>query len=80
MRIGTTRIKNNKYSSHVLFKIPSYNIKRIKIYSNTLREKVHCSQVSNGNKNRLDHEYFNQIHEENFCILALKVVKTNLID
>ena len=23
-------------------------------------KKLHCSQVSNGNKNRLDHEYFYQ--------------------
>ena len=27
-------------------------------------KKVHCSQVSNGNKNRLDHEYFYQSNIE----------------
>ena len=54
MRIRTTRKKNN-YRSDLLFKTPSYNLNKI-----LFREKAHCSQVSNGNKNRLNHEFFYQ--------------------
>ena len=35
-------------------------IKRNKFTATFSEKKVHCSQVSNGNKNRLDHDYFYQ--------------------
>ena len=60
MRIRATRIRNCDYRSHTLFKSPSHNLNRIQLHSNILREKVHCSQVSNGNRNRLDHKSFYQ--------------------
>ena len=43
-------------------------------------KKVHCSQVSNGNKNRLDHESFYQSNQKDFYISALTIVKTNYAD
>ena len=48
-------------------------------FSATFSEKkVHCSQVSNGNKNRLDHESFYQSNIERLVHLsALKTIKTN---
>ena len=58
MRIRTTRNRNNKKISNTLFESPSYNLKRISIHSKVFRGKVYCSQVSNGNSNRLDHESF----------------------
>ena len=63
MRIRITRHRNNNYSSSTLHKSPSYNFNRIEIY-NQICEKVHRSQVSNGNKNRLDHESFHQSNIE----------------
>ena len=60
MYIRTKRNSNNGYSSDTLIKSPSYNLNRIQIHSNILREKVHGSKVSNGNKNRLDHKSFYQ--------------------
>ena len=44
------------------------------------KKKIHCFQVSNGNKNRLDHESFHQINKKEFYILVLKIVKTISID
>ena len=44
-------------------------------------KKVHCSQVSNGNKNRLDHESFYQSNMERLLHLSpedcKKLIKTN---
>ena len=41
-------------------------------------KKIHCSQVSNGNKNRLDHESFYQSNIEIILHNNLKIVKMNL--
>ena len=43
-------------------------------------KKVHCSQVSNRKKKRLDHESFYQKILKDFYISALMIVKTNLTD
>ena len=64
MRIRTSRNRNNKYISHTLFKSPSHNLNGIQIHNIILREKIHCSQVSNGNKNRLGHVSFYQSNIE----------------
>ena len=58
MRIRTTRNRNNKNIGNTLFKSPSYNLNRISVHSKFFREKMYCSQVSNGNKYRLDQESF----------------------
>ena len=41
-------------------------------------KKVHCSQVSNGNKNRLDHESFYQSNIERLLHLSLQDCKNEL--
>ena len=43
-------------------------------------KKVHCSQVSNGNKNRLDHESFYQSNIKRHLHLNLTIVKMNFSD
>ena len=43
-------------------------------------KKVHCSQVSNVNKNRLDHESFYQSNIERLYIENPTIVKTNYSD
>ena len=40
-------------------------------------KKVHCSQVSNGNKNRLDHEFLTKVTSRDFYNSAPKTAKTN---
>ena len=48
-------------------------------FTATLSEKkVHCSQVSNGNKNRLDHESFYQSNIERFLHLRPQDCKNEL--
>ena len=50
-------------------------------FTETISEKkVPCSQVSNGNNNRLDHESFYQVISKDLYISVLKTVKTNLND
>ena len=48
------------------------------------RQKVHCSQVSNGNQNRLDLELdmnlSTKVTSKDYCTSALKNAKTNLKD
>ena len=43
-------------------------------------KKVHCSQVSIGNKNRLDHESFYQSNIERFLHLNPDIAKMNYSD
>ena len=43
-------------------------------------KKVHCSQVSNGNKNRLDHESFYQSNIKRLLHLNPEIVKMNFND
>ena len=53
--IETTNVTATLYSKARATTVPGYN------FTATFSEKkVHCSQVSNGNKNRLDHESFYQ--------------------
>ena len=42
-------------------------------------KKVHCSQASNGNKNRLDHEYFYQSNIERLLHLKPDDCKNELL-
>ena len=53
--IETTNVIAKLYSKARATTVPGY-----KITATISEKKVHCSQVSNGNKNRLDHESFYQ--------------------
>ena len=78
MRIRTTSHRKNKYSSHTILKSPINKINTIQIYSNIIEKKVHCSQVSNGNKNRLDHESFYQSNIERLLHVSPQDCKNEL--
>ena len=54
--IETTNVIATLYSKARATKVTGY-----KFTATFSEKKVHCSQVSNGNKNRLDHESFYQI-------------------
>ena len=73
--IETTNIVATLYS-----KARSTTLTGYKFTATFSEKKVHCSQVSNGNKNRLDHESFYQSKIEDYYILALKTVRMNLDD
>ena len=60
MRIRTTSHRNNKYSSHTILKSRSTTLTGYKFTAKFSEKKKHCSQDSNGNKNRLDDESFYQ--------------------
>ena len=60
MRIRTTSYRNHKHNSNIILKKPSKNNTGYKFTATFSEKKVHCSQVSNGKKNRLDHESFYQ--------------------
>ena len=64
MRNRTTSYRNYKCNSDTVFKSPSNNSHRIQFHTTFSEKKVHCSQVSNGNKSRLDHESFYQSNIE----------------
>ena len=57
--VETTNVIATLYS-----KARATTVKGYKITATFSEKKVHCSQVSNGNKNRLDHESFYQINIE----------------
>ena len=62
--IETTNVIATLYSKARVTTLTGYN------FTATFSEKkVHCSQVSNGNKNRLDHESFYQSNIERFLNL-----------
>ena len=51
---------------------------KIKLTEKQSDTKVNCSQISNGNKNRLDHESFDQSIEEKLLDLDPEVCKNEL--
>ena len=63
--IETTNIKATLYS-----KARSTTLIGYKFTATFSEKKVHCSQVSNGNKNRLDHESFYQSNIERLLHLS----------
>ena len=79
MRIRTTSYRNNKHSSNMILKSPSNNIYCYKFTATFSKKKVHCSQVSNGNKNRLDHESFYQSKIEKVLHLSPEDCKNDLL-
>ena len=54
------------------------NHRKIKLTGKQSDTKVNCSQISNGNKNRLDHELFDQSIEEKLLDLDPEVCKNEL--
>ena len=80
MRIRTISYRTNKYNSYPLLKCTSYNTinSGYKFTATISENKVHCSQVSNGNKNRLDHDFFYQSIIEKFFHLSPDDCKTEL--
>ena len=78
MRIRTTSQRNNKYSATLYLKARSTTFTGYKFIASFSEKKVHCSQVSNGNKNRLDHESFYQSNIEKFLHLSPQDCKNEL--
>ena len=78
MQFGTTRKRNKKYSGNTLLKARATILTGYKIKAKFSEEKVHCSQVSNGNINRLDHEYFYQSNIKGLLHLKPDDCKTKL--
>ena len=77
MRIRTTIYRNIKHNWYILLKSLSYNT-GYKFTATFSEKKVHCSHVSNGNKNRLDHEPFSQSEIEKLLHLSRDDCKTEL--
>ena len=72
--LETTKITATLYSKTRATTLTGYK------FAITFSEKKpHCFQVSNGNKNRLDHESFYQINKENFLHLSPEDRKTIII-
>ena len=71
--IETTSLVATLYS-----KARSTTLTGYKITATFSEKKVHCSQVSNGNKNRLDHESFYQSNIEKLLHLSPQDCKNKL--
>ena len=71
--IETTNIIASLYSTARATTITGHKIK-----ATFSENKVHCSQVSNGNKSRLDHEYFYQSNFERLLHLSPQDCKNEL--
>ena len=71
--IETTNIVATLYS-----KARSTTLTGYKFTATFSEKKVHCSQVSNGNKNRLDHESFYQSNIEILLHLSIQECKNEL--
>ena len=83
MRNRTSSYRNHKYNSNIILKSPSNNSSTVTGYKFTAtfsEKKVRCSQVSNGNENRLDHESFYQSNIERLFFLKPDDCKTNYSD
>ena len=78
MRKRTTSYRNNKQNSYLLLESTSYNTKGCEFTAPFSEKKVHCSQVSNGNKNRLDHEPLYQRNIERLLLLSPDDCKNEL--
>ena len=72
--IETTKIIATLYSKARATTLTDY-----KFTATFSEKKVHCSQVSNGNKNRLDHESFYQSNIERLFYLKPENCKNQLI-
>ena len=59
-------------------KAQATTLRGYKITAKISEKKLHCSQRSNGNKNRLDHESFFKINIENFLNLNPEDCKNEL--
>ena len=71
--IETTSLVATLYS-----KARSTTLTGYKFTATFSEKKVHCSQVSNGNKNRLDHESFYQSNKEKLLHLSPQDCKNKL--
>ena len=71
--IETTNVIATLYS-----KARATTLKRYKFTATFSEKKIHCSQVSNGNKNRLDHESFYQSNIERLLHLSPEECKNEL--
>ena len=71
--IETTKLIVTLYS-----KARATTLTRYKFTATFPEKKVHCSQVSNGNKNRLDHESFYQSNIERLLHLSPQDCKNEL--
>ena len=72
--IEITNVIATLYSKARATTVPGY-----KFTATFSEKKVHCSQVSNGNKNRLDHESFYQSNIERLLHLNLDYCKNELL-
>ena len=80
MRIRTTSYRNHKHNSNIILKVRATTLTGFKFTATFSEKKVHCSQVSNGNKNRLDHESFYQSDIERLLHLSPEDCKLNHSD
>ena len=79
MRNRTTSYRNYKCYSNIVFKSRAKTVTRYKFTATFSEKKVHCSQVSNGNKNRLDDESFYQSNKERLLHLNPDDCKNELL-
>ena len=79
MRTRTTSYRNHKCNNNIILKSPSKNTVGYKFTAIFSETKVHHSQVSNGNKNRLDHESFYQSNIERLLHLDPDDCKNELL-
>ena len=79
MRNRTTSCRNYKCNSDTVFKVRATTVAGYKFTATFSEKKVHCSQVSNGNKNRLDHESFYQSNIERLLHLNPDDCKNELL-
>ena len=80
MRNRTTSHRNNKCNSDTFIQKPEQQqFIGYKFTATFSEKKVHCSQVSNGNKNRLDHESFYQSNIERLLHLNPEDCKNELL-
>ena len=64
----TKKIVATLYSTKFYSKARATTVTGYKFTAKLSEKKVHCSQVSNGNKNRLDHEFSIKVKLEDFYI------------
>ena len=72
-------IENTNVLATLYSKARATTVTGYKFTATFSEKKVHCSQVSNGNKNRLDHESFYQSNIERLLHLNLDDCKNELL-
>ena len=72
-------IEKTKITATLYSKTRATTLTGYKFAKTFLEKKPHCFQVSNGNKNRLDHKSFYQINKERLLHLSPEYRKTNII-